>query len=248
MIMDPATRSSDELGQPRMGDFANQPLYHRLGRWGADKLNNPHTITNHQRRITDLQQRLEDTERQSNEESKKRQELEKQLRYLHQQYRDEISSLHMQFDNSEANMQKQNMDLQKKLEDTQDYVFSLQRREVKITESEATAEFNSLCLSVEAWVETKLGDAIEDRAALSPVLLIPAMRKFLTWITAPGQDAFEYPDTDEFNIIAAIMLFLKMEVFDKDFYCPMGNGERSFLTSIETGMKKLEPRRGLFDL
>ena len=144
-------------------------------------------------------------------------------------------------------MQEHIVDLQKQLTDKQDFVFSLQRREQKVTESEAATDFNSICIAVEEWVQTKLGDGIEQRSALeaeSFASKMPAIRKFLALIPQPGYDAFGYPDTDEFNVTAAIMHFLKVEIFDKDFYCPIEGGAMDFLTSIEIGMRVLEPRRG----
>ena len=141
-------------------------------------------------------------------------------------------------------LRDQIVDLQKRLNDTEDFVFSLQRREQKMTESEATAEFNSLCMMVEDWVQSKLGDAIEQKFAEKAILSNPMTRKFLSFIPQPGKDAFRYPDTDEYNVIAAIMRFLCIEIFDKDFYCPIEEGAIEFLTSIERNMRNLEPRRG----
>lgn len=142
------------------------------------------------------------------------------------------------------NLRDQIVDLQKKLNDTEDFIFSLQRREQKITESEATAEFNSLCMMVEDWVQSKLGDAIEQKFAEKAALPNSMTRRLLSLIPQPGKDAFRYPDTDEYNVIAVIMRFLCIEIFDKDFYCQIDPGAVELLTSIERSMRNLEPRRG----
>lgn len=133
--------------------------------------------------------------------------------------------------------------LQKDLNDTQDFVFSLQRREQTITEADAAAEFHSLCMIVEEWVQTQLGEAFDNKS-IKATPHLPRIRKFLSLIPQPGKEAFKYPDTDEYNVIAAIMKFLCHEIFDKDFYCPIERGAMDFLTSIERSMRNLEPRRG----
>jgi hypothetical protein len=74
--------------------------------------------------------------------------------------------------------------------------------------------------------------------------LDPRVRKLLSLIPQPGKEAFEYPDTDEYNVIAAIMKFLYLEIFTKDFYCPIERGHMNFLNSIKRSMENLEPRRG----
>ena len=142
-------------------------------------------------------------------------------------------------------LRDQNRELQKNLDDAQDFIFSLQRREQKITESEATADFNSLCMIVEEWVQTRLGEALDKRLAKEKAT-IPAItaKRFLSLIPQPGKEAFKYPDTDEYNVIAAIIRFLCIEIFDRDFYCPIDPGALEFLNSVERSMRNLEPRRG----
>jgi hypothetical protein len=149
-------------------------------------------------------------------------------------------------------LQEQNVQLRRQLEevqqnftDAQDFILSLQRREQKITESEAAKEFNSLCMTVEDWVQTKLGDAIDRRLLQNEATISgPLTRELLSFIPQPGREAFQYPDTDEYNVIAAIMKFLCVEIFDRDFYCPIDPGAMELLTSIERSMRNLEPRRG----
>jgi len=151
---------------------------------------------------------------------------------------------HLQEQN--AQLRRQLEEAQKNLTDAQDFIFSLQRREQKITESEAAKEFNSLCMSVEDWVQTKLGDAIEKRLLKNEATISgPLTRKLLSFIPQPGKEAFQYPDTDEYNVIAAIMNFLCIEIFDRDFYCPIEPGAMELLISIERSMRNLEPRRDL---
>ena len=142
-------------------------------------------------------------------------------------------------------LRTQNLELQKDLRDAQDFIFSLQRREQSITESEAGAEFNSLCMVVENWVQTKLGEALEkSKARMKPKLPAERIRTLLSFIPQPGKEAFHHPDTDEYNIIAMIIRFLCLEIFETDFYCPVEKGALGFLAGLEQSMRELEPRRG----
>jgi hypothetical protein len=141
-------------------------------------------------------------------------------------------------------LQGQVLELRKELRDAHDFIFSLQPRREQITESEAAAEFKSLGRTIEDWVETNLGDDIHDRSILKQRLQVSHIRRFLTCVSLPGQEASRCPDTDVYNVIAAIMKFLCIEIFDKDFYCPVEEGAMDFLNSILMSMKKLEPRRG----
>jgi hypothetical protein len=142
-------------------------------------------------------------------------------------------------------LRNQVLELQKNLHDAQDFIFSLQPRQQRITESEAAVEFHSLCGSVEEWVQTKLGDALEDMTLSKErgPLGQPA-KVLLSLISQPGREAFRCPETDEYNIIAVVMRFICNRILDKDFYCPIEKGGMEFLNTIEKSMRNLEPRRG----
>src|SRR4051794_27259627 len=66
-----------------------------------------------------------------------------------------------------AVLRKQIGDLSRNLQEQQEFIFSLQPRREQITGTEAAAEFGSLCASIDEWVDTTLGDAIDDRRMLS---------------------------------------------------------------------------------
>jgi hypothetical protein len=142
-------------------------------------------------------------------------------------------------------LRRQVHQLQKELRDAHDFVFSLQPKREQITESEAAAEFKSLCRMIEDWVETNLGDEIHARSIFKQRSLEAShIRRFLKLISLPGKEASRCPDTDVYNVIAAIMKFLCIEIFDKDFYCPVEQGAMDYLNSILMSMRNLEPRRG----
>jgi len=135
-------------------------------------------------------------------------------------------------------------DLRKELRDAHDFIFSLQPKREPITESEATSEFRALSRTIEDWVETNLGDAIHDRSTVKHRLQATPARRFLACVSVPGQEASRYPDTDVYIVMAAIMEFLCVDIFNKDFYCPIEEGAMDFLNSILTSMRNLQPRRG----
>lgn len=161
--------------------------------------------------------------------------------------RDQVAELHQKLGDSRNDckqLQDQIVALQKQFDDAAGFVFSLQRREQKITETEAAAEYKTLYDMVENWVQSTLGDAIEQKFAEKSHPTNTKTKEFLTFIPQPGKEAFRYPDTDEYNIIAAIMRFLCIEIFEKDFYCPIGRGWMDFVISTEKSMRNLNPPRG----
>jgi hypothetical protein len=142
-------------------------------------------------------------------------------------------------------LRKKVIELSKLLKDAQDFIFKLQPYQQKITESDATAAYTSLCKSVESWVEFRLGNAIEDRIIFKEsVFDSRSATDILNLVSPAGKDAFSRPETDEHNVIAAVMQFLKHEIFDKDFYCPIDSRGMEFLSSIEKSMRTLVPHRG----
>jgi hypothetical protein len=93
--------------------------------------------------------------------------------------------------------------------------------------------------------EFHLGDAIEDRLIFkeSPFESRSAT-DLLNLVSPAGKEAFLCPETDERNVIAAVMQFLIDEIFDKDFYCPIDTKGMDFLASIARSMRSLVPHRG----
>lgn len=135
-------------------------------------------------------------------------------------------------------------ELQKELRESHDKIFSLQPRREQITETEAAAEFKSLCMGVEEWVETNLGDAIEAKQLLDNRISNTQISRFLEWVSPAGKQASQYPDTDVYNVTAAILKFLTTEIFQKDFYCPVEPEIIDTMDSVLRSMERLEPRRG----
>lgn len=62
-------------------------------------------------------------------------------------------------------------------------------------------------------------------------------------IAPSGREVFGIPRTCEYNIIAAVMQFLRQNLLHKEFYCPLARGAIGFLGGIEKSMRNLEPQR-----
>ncbi|OBT67816.1 hypothetical protein VE03_02423 [Pseudogymnoascus sp. 23342-1-I1] len=138
------------------------------------------------------------------------------------------------------------LELQDDLKDAHDFIFSLQPRQQRFTETEAAAEFDTLCGSIEMLVVRKVGTALDEKALLKHDRYSPVTAKILMdLIPAPGIEAFKYTETDEYNVTAAIIRFLCNNIFDLDFYLPLGAQEREFMGSIERSMRNLEPGRDI---
>jgi len=138
-------------------------------------------------------------------------------------------------------------ELRKNLNDAQDFIFSLQPLRDKITESQATAEFSSLCKSVEEWVQTNLSDPLYEKHLIKEkvTLGVPA-KEFISILSRSSIEAFRCQDTDDYNVVSGIMKFLCRGIFEPDFYCPVDRGAIEFLKSLEKSIANLEPRRGEF--
>jgi len=92
-------------------------------------------------------------------------------------------------------------------------------------------------------VDRKLGDALEERTVTKEKLSYEPARRLLSLIPCHGKEAFRCPETDMYNIVAAILRFLCNEIFNEEFYSPIGHREQKFMVSVEKSMRNLEPRR-----
>lgn len=131
--------------------------------------------------------------------------------------------------------------LQKDLEEAHSLIFSLQPSQPPLTDTEAARDFKVLLTSVEQWVDTKISVSSSRSWSIADQR---ASTMLLDFVTAQGKSAFIYPGTDEYNIIAVIMRFLRNELFSTDFYGPLSGAYKSFLSRIEHNMSQLDPPRG----
>jgi hypothetical protein len=136
--------------------------------------------------------------------------------------------------------------LEKELEDAHDFIFTLQPKRQVISAENAAAAFKTLCGSVEEWVQTNLRDVLDNQVKLnSKDFTLDDVATFMDLVSSEGRKyAASIPETDEYNIIAAIMTFLDRKIFAEKFWFPMHGGASDFLDRLEADMYQLEPRRG----
>jgi hypothetical protein len=196
--------------------------------------------------------------------------LVKELNYTKSQLRDSQQATAETLDNSQRHMDsivgktaKELLNLQKKLEkaeaeraeyqrnfkDAQEKIFSMQPRRSDITEDEAIEEYSSLCVNVENWIETNLGDVLDldyQIFAQSKVDVLGGSQLIgLIEMTRGGALALDIPDTLLYCLRNAIMNFICHRIFQGDLYAG-DPGPWPFISFIETNMRNLEPRRGKF--
>jgi hypothetical protein len=99
-----------------------------------------------------------------------------------------------------------------------------------------------ITLRTEQFVLDYLIDAIEDiemksNAAHHADPPSHLVKELLNYFSTPGREAFQKPHTDFYNVIAAIIKFVHVNVVSLDFYCP-NVGPMSLLETIEDSVKK----------
>lgn len=132
--------------------------------------------------------------------------------------------------------------LQQDLEEAHSLIFSLQPSQPPLTDTEAARDFKTLVTSVEQWVDTKI--SVSPKRSWS-IADHKASTALLDLVTAQGKNAFAYPDTDEYNIIAVIMRFLYIKIFSTGFLEHLPGAYKTIIPRIEHNMSQLDPPRDL---
>jgi hypothetical protein len=131
--------------------------------------------------------------------------------------------------------------------DVQNQIFSMQPRRPDITEEEAVAAYNSLCINVENWIDSNLDDVLEqDYDIFSQAKVdLDSGSRLLHWIsmTQGAMKARDVPETLQYYLQNAFMNFIDYEIFRREPYGPNG-GPWTFLHVIESSMRALDPHRG----
>jgi len=177
-------------------------------------------------------------------------QAEAKVKQANRKYEDLKAKQHTTTKTSQADQPRKDLEdkvrtLTAHLKSSHDHIFSLQPLPPVILGPEAGRQFSSFCETVEEWVQTNLGDAIEDRIIFKGTSIDKqAAAELLALISPSGTGAFQVPGSDEYYVIAAIMRFLCREIFDKEFYCDMG--ELVLVRSLQESIQKLKPPRGKF--
>lgn len=134
--------------------------------------------------------------------------------------------------------------LGEELKETREHVFRLQPLWENITQSDALREYTAICHSVRSWIGLRLDNALNTGNINTAKINTGFARKLLDLLTKSGLDGILYSDTDEHNIIAVVMEFLRTEIFDTELYGAVEEQNLEFIFQIQRNMKNLVPRRG----
>ncbi|CAF3481283.1 unnamed protein product [Fusarium graminearum] len=138
---------------------------------------------------------------------------------------------------------------QRQLEEAQDQVFRLQPCRKDITESEAKDAYKTLVGNVQRWVENRAGHVIDEleTGRLMSRAAPPEGSRLVTLLREQSRRCINVSQSDEFQIMGAIMNYLHITMFSKSFYCPLDDGDDGgtavWIDELEETMSQLQ--RGL---
>ena len=97
------------------------------------------------------------------------------------------------------------------------------RRLGEATEADIADKFRSLCSSVRQWVRNRLGPLLNDLddGVLARRTPPPHGSVLLSYVKEDATPWFLAAASDEHHVIACVMQYLKLALFDKSFYCPL---------------------------
>ncbi|KAG8671561.1 hypothetical protein FPOAC1_004812 [Fusarium poae] len=143
-------------------------------------------------------------------------------------------------------LEKQLASTQQQLEETQDQVFRLQPSRKDITESEAKDAYKTLVGNVQRWVENRAGHIIDEleTGRLTSRLVPPEGSRLVTLLREQSRRCINVSQSDEFQIMGAIMNYLHITMFSKSFYCPLDDnddgGTAVWIDELENTMSGLQ--------
>ena len=130
------------------------------------------------------------------------------------------------------------------LKETREQVFRLQPLRENITQNDALREYIAICHSVKSWIGLRLDNALNTGSINLAKMHPDSARKLIGLLTQNGRGGTVYPDTDEHNIIAIVMEFLRVKIFETDLYGAVERQDLKSIYQIQKNMKNLTPRRG----
>lgn len=135
-------------------------------------------------------------------------------------------------------------DLGEDLKETREQVFRLQPLRENITQKDALEDYTAICHSVKSWIGLRLDNALNTGVLNAANFSLASARKLISLLAKVGLDGMQYSQTDEHNIVAIVMQFLRTEIFEREFYGAVEGEHLALLAQIEKNMKSLNPRRG----
>ena len=189
------------------------------------------------------EQRLEEPLKETRINADTNSQLEKKLF----QSNTSLEATKTKFEESQArckNLQIQIEAIGKDLKETREQVFRLQPHRENITQSDALREYIAICHSVKSWIGLRLDNALNAGSINVAKIHTGSARKLMSLLTPCGLNGTRYHDTDEYNLIAIVMEFLRATIFETDLYGAVDGQDLELIYQIQKNMKNLVPRRG----
>jgi hypothetical protein len=155
---------------------------------------------------------------------------------------------------TEAKLQASNLQcktLRMKLEDatedlkqTQEHVFRLQPQQQGITQSDALVAYTAICDSVQSWIGFHLDGALDDGNIELGNLDKSSSHKLTKLLTPMGLKGTRFAETDESNLVAIVMEYLRSEILERELYGAVDLRDLDLVRTILKNMESLRPPRG----
>ena len=130
------------------------------------------------------------------------------------------------------------------LRQTQEHIFRLQPKEQGITQSDALVAYTAICDSVQSWIGYQLDGALDDGRVDLGKLNKGSTNKIIKLLTPMGLKGTKFAETDEWNLIAAVMEFLRSQILEREFYGALEMRDLDLMRRILRNMENLRPPRG----
>ena len=132
------------------------------------------------------------------------------------------------------------------LKQTQEHIFRLQPQQQGITQSDALAAYIAICDNVQSWIGFHLDGAFEEGHIEVGKLDRSSANKLINLLNPMGLKGTSFAETDEWNLIAIVMEFLRSEILERELYGAVELRDLDFLRTILKNMETLTPPRGTF--
>lgn len=235
LTLQPASKSKVQLDQTKPVPLQTKP--------GPRSSQEENDIAIQKGSLLAAEQRLKESLKETKINADKISQLEKKL----SQSSNSLEATKSKFEESQARCKKMQIQIEaigKDLKETREQVFRLQPHRENITQSDALREYIALCHSVKSWIGFHLDNALNTGSINVAKIHIGSARKLTGLLTDSGLNGTLYPDTDEHNIIAVVMEFLRTEIFETELYGAVDDRDLELIYQIQKNMKNLVPRRG----
>lgn len=217
----------------------------------------PATLSKSERKLEEAKTTISQLQKQLSQATKISSQLESQLlkrttefsRLENQLYHNSNSlaetEAKLQVSRSECKTLRMKLDdATEDLKQTQEHVFRLQPYQQGITQSDALVAYTAICDSVQSWIGFQLDGALEEGHIDLTNLDKSSANKLIKLLTPMGLKGTRFEETDEPNIIAIVMEFLRSEIFEMELYGAVEVRDLELVRAILKNMESLRPPRG----